>query len=81
MRPGIPQEAVSVGVQLMHRPDTRLRSLEDLRRTTAPAHTLYDIVRKLREGAQVELETLGELTQIAWRNERVVARAQAAAPS
>src|SRR5262249_15534405 len=25
--------------------------------TTAPAHTLYDIVRKLREGAQVELET------------------------
>jgi DNA polymerase-3 subunit beta len=26
-------------------------------RTTAPAHTLYDIVRKLREGAQVELET------------------------
>ena len=26
-------------------------------RTTAPAHTLYDIVRKLREGAQVEIET------------------------
>jgi DNA polymerase III subunit beta len=26
-------------------------------RTTAPAHTLYDIVRKLREGAQIELET------------------------
>ena len=26
-------------------------------RTTAPAHTLYDIVRKLRDGAQVELET------------------------
>ena len=25
-------------------------------RTTAPAHTLYDIVRKLREGAQIELE-------------------------
>jgi DNA polymerase III subunit beta len=28
-------------------------------RTTAPAHTLYDIVRKLREGAQVELDTPG----------------------
>src|SRR5690348_4615660 len=28
-------------------------------RTTAPAHTLYDIVRKLREGAQVEIETPG----------------------
>ncbi len=27
---------------------------------TAPAHTLYDIVRKLPEGAQVELETGGE---------------------
>ncbi len=28
--------------------------------TTAPAHTLYDIVRKLPEGAQVELETTGD---------------------
>ncbi len=25
-------------------------------RTTVPAHTLYDIVRKLREGAQIEIE-------------------------
>ena len=25
--------------------------------TTAPAHTLYDIVRKLPDGAQVEIET------------------------
>ena len=28
--------------------------------TTAPAHTLYDIVRKLPDGAQVELETAGD---------------------
>jgi DNA polymerase-3 subunit beta len=28
--------------------------------TTVPAHTLYDIIRKLREGAQIELETTGE---------------------
>ncbi len=28
--------------------------------TTTPAHTLYDIVRKLPDGAQVELETKGE---------------------
>ena len=28
--------------------------------TTLPAHTLYDIVRKLAEGAQVSLETSGE---------------------
>ena len=32
--------------------------------TTAPAHTLYDIVRKLPEGAQVELSTNGEGGQI-----------------
>ena len=29
-------------------------------RTTAPAHTLYDIVRKLREGAQIEIDAGGE---------------------
>ena len=28
--------------------------------TTVPAHTLYDIVRKLREGAQIEFEMTGE---------------------
>jgi DNA polymerase-3 subunit beta len=28
--------------------------------TTAPAHTLYDIVRKLPDGAQIELETSGD---------------------
>ena len=30
--------------------------------TTAPAHMLYDIVRKLPEGAQAELETNSEIT-------------------
>ena len=39
-------------------------------RTTAPAHTLYDIVRKLREGAQVELETLGGRNEMALRSGR-----------
>ena len=38
--------------------------------TTAPAHTLYDIVRKLREGAQVELETLGGRNELALRSGR-----------
>ena len=28
--------------------------------TTVPAHTLYDIIRKLRDGSQIELETTGE---------------------
>ena len=39
-------------------------------RTTAPAHTLYDVVRKLREGAQVELETLSERNEMVLRSGR-----------
>jgi DNA polymerase-3 subunit beta len=35
-----------------------------------PAHTLYDIVRKLREGAQVELETSGERNEMVLRSGR-----------
>jgi DNA polymerase-3 subunit beta len=32
--------------------------------TTAPAHTLYDIVRKLPDGAQIDLETKAENDQL-----------------
>jgi DNA polymerase III subunit beta len=39
-------------------------------RTTAPAHTLYDIVRKLREGAQVEIEASGEHNAMVLRSGR-----------
>jgi len=39
-------------------------------RTTAPAHTLYDIVRKLREGAQIELETSGGRNEMVLRSGR-----------
>src|SRR5271157_4887478 len=39
-------------------------------RTTAPAHTLYDIVRKLREGAQVEIEASGERNAMVLRSGR-----------
>jgi DNA polymerase-3 subunit beta len=38
--------------------------------TTAPAHTLYDIVRKLPDGAQVELDASGEGDQILLRSGR-----------
>ncbi|MGH7094880.1 MAG: DNA polymerase III subunit beta [Stellaceae bacterium] len=38
--------------------------------TTAPAHTLYDIVRKLREGAQIELEVVGERNEMVLRSGR-----------
>jgi len=39
-------------------------------RTTAPAHTLYDIVRKLRDGSQVELEALAGRNEMALRSGR-----------
>jgi DNA polymerase-3 subunit beta len=39
-------------------------------RTTAPAHTLYDIVRKLREGAQVEIKASGERNAMVLRSGR-----------
>ncbi|MFQ5984076.1 MAG: DNA polymerase III subunit beta [Alphaproteobacteria bacterium] len=35
--------------------------------TTAPAHTLYDICRKLPEGAQVELDSAGEAGRLVMR--------------
>ncbi len=38
--------------------------------TTAPAHVIYDIVRKLPEGAQVSLETTGETGQMTLRSGR-----------
>jgi len=38
--------------------------------TTLPAHTLYDIVRKLPEGAQVSLEGTGEQGQLTLRSGR-----------
>jgi DNA polymerase-3 subunit beta len=38
--------------------------------TTVPAHTIYDIVRKLPDGAQVSLEGGGEATQLTVRSGR-----------
>ena len=38
--------------------------------TTAPAHTFYDIVRKLPDGAQVEIETDGGAGQLVIRSGR-----------
>lgn len=38
--------------------------------TTLPAHTLYDIVRKFPDGAQVSLETSGENGQLVLRSGR-----------
>jgi DNA polymerase-3 subunit beta len=38
--------------------------------TTAPAHTLYDIVRKLREGSQIELQMSGDKAAMTLRSGR-----------
>jgi DNA polymerase III subunit beta len=38
--------------------------------TTAPAHTLYDIVRKLREGAQIEIDVPGDKGAMTLRSGR-----------
>jgi DNA polymerase-3 subunit beta len=39
-------------------------------KTTAPAHTLHDIVRKLREGSQVDLDVAGDRGQLTLRSGR-----------
>jgi DNA polymerase III subunit beta len=44
--------------------------IERAGRTTAPAHTLYDIVRKLREGAQIEIDASGERSAMVLRSGR-----------
>src|SRR3954447_19913091 len=46
--------ATDMDVEIVERVAARI---EGDGQTTAPAHTLYDIVRKLRDGAQIELET------------------------
>ena len=38
--------------------------------TTVPAHVIYDIVRKLPEGAQASLETIGDAGQLLLRSGR-----------
>src|SRR5712692_2886445 len=49
-------------------------------RTTAPAHTLYDIVRKLREGAQIEIEVSGERNAMVLRSGRSIFTLQSLPP-
>ncbi len=51
---GLSLSATDMDLEIIERVPARV---EREGRTTAPAHTLYDIVRKLRDGAQVELET------------------------
>ena len=59
--------ATDMDVEIVERVAARL---EGDGQTTAPAHTLYDIVRKLREGAQIEIETLGGRNEMVLRSGR-----------
>src|SRR5438874_5028544 len=59
--------ATDMDLEIVERVPSRI---EREGRTTAPAHTLYDIVRKLREGSQVELEALGGRNEMALRSGR-----------
>ena len=59
--------ATDMDLEIVERVPSRV---EQEGRTTVPAHTLYDIVRKLRDGAQVELETIGERNEMVLRSGR-----------
>ena len=59
--------ATDMDVEIVERVAARI---ERDGRTTAPAHTLYDIVRKLRDGAQIEIETLGGRNEMVLRSGR-----------
>jgi len=64
---GLSLSATDMDLEIVERVPSRV---ERNGGTTAPAHTLYDIVRKLREGAQVELEASGERNQMVLRSGR-----------
>src|SRR3954451_15469729 len=59
--------ATDMDVEIVERVAARL---ERDGQTTAPAHTLYDIVRKLRDGAQIELETTAGRNEMVLRSGR-----------
>jgi DNA polymerase III subunit beta len=59
--------ATDMDLEIVERVPSRI---EQPGRITAPAHTLYDIVRKLREGAQIEIEASGERSSMVLRSGR-----------
>jgi DNA polymerase III subunit beta len=56
--------ATDMDLEIVERVPARI---ERAGRVTAPAHTLYDIVRKLPDGAQIEIETSGERSTMVLR--------------
>ncbi len=59
--------ATDMDLEIVERVPARI---EQGGRTTVSAHTLYDIVRKLHEGAQVELDTIPERNEMVLRSGR-----------
>src|SRR5580658_442303 len=64
---GLALSATDMDLEIVERVPSQI---ERAGRTTAPAHTLYDIVRKLREGAQIEIEASGERSAMVLRSGR-----------
>ena len=56
--------ATDMDVEIVERVPARI---ERAGRTTVPAHTLHDIVRKLPEGAEIEIEASGERSTMVLR--------------
>ena len=68
------EDAASTGALALSATDMDLEIIEQVParieragQTTAPAHTLYDIVRKLPDGAQIELDASGERSAMTLR--------------
>jgi DNA polymerase-3 subunit beta len=59
--------ATDMDLEIVERVPSRI---ERTGKTTVSAHTLYDIVRKLREGAQVELEAIADRNEMVLRSGR-----------
>jgi DNA polymerase-3 subunit beta len=68
---GLSLSATDMDLEIVERvPQGPLARVEREGGTTAPAHTLYDIVRKLREGAQIEMEASGDRNAMVVRSGR-----------
>jgi DNA polymerase-3 subunit beta len=65
--PGLALSATDMDLEIVEHVAARI---ERDGRTTVPAHTLYEIVRKLREGAQIEIEASGERNAMTLRSGR-----------
>jgi DNA polymerase-3 subunit beta len=74
---GLALSATDMDLEIIERAPSQI---EQDGRTTAPAHTLYDIVRKLREGAQIEIEASGERNSMVLRSGRSIFTLQSLPP-